>query len=337
MEPTRSLVDMGLMPLRRKTSSGSFKPHLSLTFKSGGERQTFGIDTTRAGRLKDDGQHFLITHAHTDHYGKSSMLSETSVASDMTALALELRHDQYYKGMTFKVGDTIDIGGVKVRTYDTHHSIGSTAFYWENDQGVRILVTGDIKDSAGLPKCDVLITEATYGHPHDTTCIFEDDYASFEAAMGERRVAFGAYSLGKAQRAVRLIRELGFYDVIEMDKSSLLLTKKLLGEEAGDLAPLGKHDGRMCITSPWTLGNLPYGIKKYVLTGQTHYEHKCICISDHMDFNGLRNMVYGLDPEYTIVYHPEDGNPREFASFLNKNGKQACVLSDINNGIPEDI
>lgn len=333
MDGTKRLVDLGFLPLRYRTSGGNYKPHFSITFKKDGERRTFGVDTTRNGK-KDD-QHFLITHAHTDHNGKSAMLSERSVASDKTAVTLQLRHDQYYKGTTFKVGDTFEVDGVQVKTYDTCHSIGAAAFYWENDQGVRILVTGDVKDYRGLPKCDVLVTEATYGNPSDPSCVFCDDLASFAEALTHRRVCFGAYAFGKAQRAVGLIREYGYEGPIEMDKSSLRITRHLLGDAAGELAEIGEFDGRMCITSPWHMDRLPTGIKKFVLTGQKHYAHPTICISDHLDFGGLKDMVYAIDPELTLVYHPEEGNSTLFSAFLNRSGKQAITLSDL-SGAADD-
>lgn len=332
MDGTRTLADMGFSPVRHRTSGGNFKPHFSLTFSSGGERRTFGVDTTRNGR-KDD-QYFLITHAHTDHYGKSAMLSERAIASDKTAVTLEMRHDQHFKGRKFKVGETIDIDGVQVRTYHTQHSIGATAFFWENDQGVKVLVTGDVKDFGGLPKCDLLITEATYGDPKDPGCIFKDDHDAFEAALGHRQVGFGAYAFGKAQRAVSMARAFGFNDTIAMDRNSLILTRLLLGDDAGDIVALNGAEHRLSVTSPWTLNNLPYGTKKYVLTGQKHYEHPTICISDHLDFNGLRDMVFAIDPEFTLVYHPDGGgNATAFSEFLRRNGKQSCTLSDFDCGI----
>ena len=334
MDRSKSLVDMGFLPMRYRTSGGNYKPHFSISFLSGGERRTFGIDTTRNGR-KDD-QYFLITHAHSDHNGKSAMLSERSIASDKTVVTLQLRHDQYFKGTTFKVGETIDVDGVKVKTYDPGHSIGSTAFLWENDQGVKILVTGDVKDFSRLPKCDVLVTEATYGSPSDPGCVFSDDVDAFAAALSHKRVGFGAYAFGKTQRAVSMIRELGYDTPIEMDKSALRITRHLLGDDAGELAELGELDGRLCITSPWHLGRLPMGMKKFVLTGQKHYEHPTICISDHLDFGGLREMVYAVDPELTLVYHPEEGNSSLFSAFLNENGKQSITLAELAGAIRDD-
>lgn len=327
MDATRRLGEMGFTASRRKTSGGKHKPHFSLTFRSGEKDVTLGIDTTRLTR--NDDQHFLITHAHTDHYGKSAMLSKNSIASDKTAMALELRHDQRFEGTRFKVGDTVDVEGVQVKTYHTYHSIGSTAFFWENEVGIKTLVTGDIKDHRDLPKCDLLVMEATYGNPDDLSCVFKDDYDGFQAALGDRRVAFGAYSFGKAQRAVSLIREMGDERPIEMDRSSLMLTRHLLGDDAGEIGKLGEYDGGLCITSPWSLDRLPYGMKKYVLTGQHYYDHPCICISDHIDFNGLRELVDKVDPKFVIVYHPEMGNSISFSKFLNRNGREACTLAEL--------
>lgn len=330
MDATRRLGEMGFAAIRKRTTGGRCKPHLSLSFRAGGKTSTFGIDTTRISRADD--QHFLITHAHTDHYGKSAMLSKNSFASDKTAVALELRHDQRFEGTRFRVGDSLDVDGVEVKTYHTYHSIGSTAFGWENELGVRVLVTGDIKDHRDLPRCDVLVMEATYGNPGDLSCIFSDDYAAFEAALGHSRVGFGAYSFGKAQRAVSMIRELGDDRPIEMDRSALTLTRHLLGDDAGEIGRLGEFDGGLCITSPWSLDRLPYGMKKFVLTGQHYYDHPCICISDHADFNGLRELVERVDPQLVLVYHPEMGNSISFAKFLNDSGREACALSDFTPG-----
>jgi len=320
---------MGFTPARRKSTAGKYKPHFSLTFKSEERDITFGVDTTRLSRTDD--QYFLITHAHTDHYGKSAMLSKKSFASDKTALALELRHDQRFEGTRFKVGDTLDADGVKVKTYNTYHSIGSTAFFWENELGIKTLVTGDIKDPRDLPKCDLLVTEATYGNPSDLSCVFEDDYEAFRDALGHKRVGFGAYSFGKAQRAVSLIREMGDSRPIGMDRSSLRLTRHLLGDEAGDIGNLDADHSDLCITSPWSLNSLPSAMKKYVLTGQHYYDHPCICISDHIDFNGLKGMVDKLDPQFVIVYHPEIGNSRNFSMYLNGNGRDSCILSELSS------
>lgn len=335
----KELIDLGVMVFRVKNSRGSFKPHLSVKFKSvEGDLVTFSIDTTRTPAKYQQPDAYLITHAHSDHNGKSAMLSERAVCSDKTALALEIRHQRKYAGRMFKVGETIDIKGVKVQTFHNFHTVGSTSFMWENELGTKILVTGDVKDASMLPKCDLLITEANYGDPEDTSCYFEDDITGFEDAFkANPSIAFGAYAFGKAQRAVGLLRELGYDGTIEMDDQSLSLTRTLL-EDAGELACLGESCGDcISVVPPWDLGKLPSHISKYVMTGRSDYRYPAIQISDHLDARGLVEMVKDVDPEFTVVYHPNGHRPGRFANHLNFIGFNALSIDMITNVLSNEF
>ena len=222
-------MDYCFEPVRRINSRGGCAPHLSIRFDS----HLFSIDTSRAPKACVQPDAYLITHAHSDHYGKSAMLSPKAVASVETARALEIRYDREYKGRTFRVGESITVDDVKIKTYSTGHTIGSTAFSWQTETG-RVLVTGDVKDYSALPHCDFLVSEANYGDPYDPSCIFEDDLAGFSEAL-ESGASFGAYAFGKAQRAVALMRAMGFKDEIGMDEKSLVLTQELMKDAAGPL------------------------------------------------------------------------------------------------------
>ncbi len=322
----KPLYDLGVLPVRYRTGKG-FKPHLSLTFNAE-KKHTFAVDTTRSYHSPDT---YLITHAHSDHHGKSAMLSEKAVCSEETARALEILYGKKYAGRTFKLGETIDIADVHVRTYPTHHTIGSTAFFWENEVGTRILVTGDVKDAKDLPKCDLLVTEANYGDFDDPNCHFQDDIGTFREAVKEHDdIALGAYAFGKAQRAVHLLRESGYSGKIGMDPASLALTEGLM-ENAGQLCGL---DGD-CGIRIATLTELP-AIKvsrKFVLTCMRGYGFPTISISDHMDVNGLIGMVEQCAPQVVIVYHPGGNRPVKLATYINKMGVYARALEQINNCI----
>ncbi len=321
------MASMGVSPLRLTNTRGNYRPHVSLSF----DEHVFAIDTSRTFKkdlVQPDA--YLITHAHSDHNGKSAMLSPNAVCSEETALALEIRFGREYKGRTFRLGDTIDINGIEVSTHPNHHTIGSTAFSWENECGTRILVTGDVKDSSDLPDCDFLVTEANYGDPADPTCYFEDDVVGLEQVIGDN-VALGAYAFGKAQRAVSLVRNAGWQDAISMDSMGYNLTKGLMSD-CGPLTEIleynGRHEG-MVIVPPWDLGKLPGSMKKYVLTGRQDYYYPAINISDHMDVTGLVDMVTGLKPEATLVYHPGGDRPSKMAEHLNKVGCPAVALSEL--------
>ena len=339
MQKLKELVDLGVMVFREKNSRGSFKPHLSIKFRSTeGKLVTFSIDTTRTPAKYQQPDAYLITHAHSDHNGKSAMLSDRAVCSEKTALALEIRHDRKYAGRTFKVGETIEVSGVKVHTFPNFHTVGSVAFMWENEVGTRILVTGDVKDASMLPECDLLITEANYGDPGDTTCFFDDDLEGFENAFRDNpSIAFGAYAFGKAQRAVELLRGFGYEGVIEMDDQSLSLTKTLL-EDAGELEYLGNCCGdSISIVPPWDLDKLPSNISKFVMTGRSDYRYPAIQISDHLDARGLEDMVKNIDPEFTVVYHPNGYRPGRFAKHLDSIGFNALSIDKIENVLSNEF
>ncbi|WP_406662630.1 MBL fold metallo-hydrolase [Methanolobus sp. ZRKC3] len=327
------------MVFRQKNSRGSFKPHLAIKFRSDkGKILTFSVDTTRIPQKYQQPDAYLITHAHSDHYGKSAMLSERAVCSEKTAIALEIRHEREYKGRTVSIGESIDVNGVTVHTYPNYHTVGSTAFYWVNDVGTRILVTGDVKDASHLPKCDVLITEANYGDPGDASCYFEDDITAFKSAFEDNNcLAFGAYAFGKAQRAVELLRGFGYTGSIEMEEKSLALTRQLL-DNAGELVSLGdSSEDSISVVPPWDLGKLPWHISKYVMTGRSDYRYPAIQISDHLDARGLTEMVEDIRPEFTVVYHPKGHRPERFASHLRQIGFNAVSIDMVNNVLSNEF
>ncbi len=323
----KPLFDLGVLPIRHRTGKG-WKPHVCLTFNAE-KRLTFAVDTTNSRSVQPDA--YLITHAHSDHYGKSAMLSEKAVCSEETARALEILYGKKYTGRTFKLGDAIDVSGVEVGTYPAHHTIGSTAFFWKNEVGTRILVTGDIKDAKDLPQCDLLVTEANYGDFDDPKCHFHDDIDAFkEVVETSDDVAFGAYAFGKAQRAVKLLRESGYEGVIGMDNVSRALTGGLM-ENPGNLADIDDNCG-IRVTTPAQIPVLQ-AEKKFILTGRRDYKFPTINISDHMDVNGLISMVQQCDPQAVIVYHPGGHRPHKLAAYLNKMGVYARALEEINTCI----
>lgn len=321
----KPIFDLGVLPIRHKTGKG-FKPHISLVFNAG-KRLTFSVDTTNSRSFQPDA--YLITHAHSDHHGRSAMISRNAVCSQETARALEIMYGKEYAGRTFKIGDTIDVAGIDVKTYPTHHTIGSCAFYWKNEVGTRILVTGDVKDARDLPECDCLVTEANYGDPLDPKCHFEDDIRKFRESLEEDDIAFGAYAFGKAQRAVRLIRESGYSGKIAMDPSSHALTAGLMND-AGKIVDIDTDcDCGIKIATPSQIPDLS-STKKYILTGRKDIKFPTINISDHMDVNGLLDMTEKCDPSAVITYHPGGNRPLKLAAYLRKNGIYARALEEIN-------
>lgn len=308
------MQDPGFVSLKRRTGRG-FKPHFAFRVA---KDVTLGIDTSRG----DECDHFLITHAHSDHAGGSAMLSSRSLASVETARSLEILYDREFEGSTFAVGDVLDLG-LEVRTHDNGHTVGSTAYSWHLEDGRRVLVSGDVKDYSKLPRCDVLVCEATYGDPSDPTHVFDDEEERLaEVLEGSDDLLLGAYRFGKAQRAAGLLREHGYSGAIGMEEDA-----RRVAEELMDVGPLcSPGEAPVNIVNPRSVDG-----EGYVLTGMERFYESCIGISDHLDIRGLMGMVRHCDPDLVLPYHPDErGACRKFARHVEREvGKASAPLHDL--------
>jgi len=326
---------MGVNALRLASGAGRFKPHCTMSLENGGSRLSLGVDTTVI-RGAGDLDAYLITHAHSDHHGSSAMRSPAAFASRETARALEIRHEREFRGTTFEIGESVDAGGLEVRTHPTNHTIGSCAYSFSTERGVRVLVTGDVKSYGNLPRCDMLVMEANYGNPNDESCIFDDDLEGLRAAL-EEPVVLGAYVFGKAQRTVALARVMGCDAVIGMDPVGLALTRELL-PEAGELAALGENGSTTSIVPINMVNRVGGEQKRYVLTGNSSGWMPRISLSDHLDFRGLVAMVDHCRPQAVLVYHPSGGRPRAFAGFLRRSrGIPACTTVELESTVQQRL
>jgi putative mRNA 3-end processing factor len=195
----------------------------------------------------------LITHGHSDHArsGHSSVLATPETLDIMT-----LRYGADFAGTTqaAKLGETIDVNGVAVTFHPAGHVLGSAQICVEKD-GMRIVASGDYKrrpDSTCAPfvpiRCDVFITEATFGLP-----VFKHPPDSGEIArvlksteqFPERAHMIGAYALGKAQRVIKLLREAGYEQTIFIHGALAKLCDyyESQGIALGDLQPATVDSG----------------------------------------------------------------------------------------------
>jgi putative mRNA 3-end processing factor len=160
----------------------------------------------------------VITHGHSDHAraGHGAVL-----ATQETLDLMRLRYGEGFAGaaQAIKYGETVTLGGVKVTLHPAGHVLGSAQIAVEAN-GLRAVASGDYKNIADptcapfqLVPCDLFITEATFGLP-----VFRHGDPDGEVAKLLRSVALfpdrahlvGAYSLGKAQRLIALIRKAGY-------------------------------------------------------------------------------------------------------------------------------
>ncbi len=169
----------------------------------------FHIDPTRIV------ERALITHAHSDHAraGHGAVLA-TQETLDM----MRLRYGENFAGATqaIRYGESVSLGGVTVTFHPAGHVLGSAQIAVEAN-GLRIVASGDYKDVPDptcapfeLVRSDVFITEATFALPVFRHGDPDGEIAkllSSVALFPERAHLVGAYSLGKAQRVIALLRK----------------------------------------------------------------------------------------------------------------------------------
>jgi putative mRNA 3-end processing factor len=160
----------------------------------------------------------LITHGHADH-ARSGHGHVLATRETLAIMAVRYGTDFCGQRQMAVLGENLTIGGVSVRFHPAGHVLGSAQIAVEAG-GMRIVVSGDYKrafDPTCQPlevvPCDVFVSEATFGLP-----VFRHPLASGEvdrllrsvALFADRAHLVGAYSLGKAQRIVRLLRMAGY-------------------------------------------------------------------------------------------------------------------------------
>src|SRR5207344_1574907 len=176
--------------------------------KNGG----FHIDPTRPVEKA------VITHGHSDHArpGHGAVL-----ATQETLDLMRLRYGDNFAGRAQAIGygEELKLGDVTVKFHPAGHVLGSAQIA-VTCKDTCVVASGDYKDAPDptcapfeVVPCDVFITEATFGLPvfrHGNAADEVKKLLASVALFPERAHLVGAYSLGKAQRVIALLREAGY-------------------------------------------------------------------------------------------------------------------------------
>ena len=160
----------------------------------------------------------LITHAHADH-ARAGNKKVFATSQTLDIMALRYGSDFANERLSANMDEKFDINGVTVSWHPAGHVLGSTQIAVEKD-GLKIVASGDYKrrydptcSGFKVVKCDVFITEATFGlpvfrHPDDQGEIIK--LLKSVEQFPDRAHLVGAYALGKAQRIMALMRQAGY-------------------------------------------------------------------------------------------------------------------------------
>jgi putative mRNA 3-end processing factor len=286
----------------------------------------FHIDPTRAVEKA------VITHGHSDHArpGHGAVL-----ATQETLDLMRLRYGDNFAGATqaIRYGERVSLGGASVRFHPAGHVLGSAQVAVEAD-GLAVVASGDYKDVADptctpfeLVPCDVFITEATFALP-----VFRHGDPDREIAKLLRSVALfperahlvGAYSLGKAQRVIALLRKAGYDRPIYLHGALEKITRYYAERmDLGDLRPVGTAKktelaGTIALCPPSALNELwsrrfPDPVTAFA-SGWMRVRARArqgavelpLVISDHADWDGLTATIAATGAGEIWVTHGQE-------------------------------
>jgi putative mRNA 3-end processing factor len=275
----------------------------------------------------------VITHAHSDHArpGHGAVL-----ATQETLDLMRLRYGDNFAGSTqvARPGEPLTMGGVTVTFHPAGHVLGSAQISVEHG-GLKIVASGDYKNAADptcapfeLVPCDVFITEATFGLP-----VFRHGDAAGEiarllhsvAVFPERAHLVGAYSLGKAQRVIALIRQAGYDRPIYLHGALESITRyyQSHGVDLGDLRPVRGADkaelaGAIALCPPSSLQDLwtrrfpdpvpcfASGWMRVRARARQRGVELPLVISDHADWDGLTATIAATGASEIWVTHGQE-------------------------------
>ena len=196
----------------------------------------------------------IVTHGHSDHAraGHGHVLATPETLAIM-AVRLGVSHAGATQAIRY--GEPIKIGDVSVILAPAGHVLGSAQVVLTY-AGCRVVVSGDYKRTADptcapfdVQKCDVFVTEATFGLP-----VFRHEPPDAEIGRlvhsmersPERTHMVGVYGLGKCQRVLSLVRRFGYDKPIYLHGAMQGVTNlyRSFGYDFGDLRSATDADAK---------------------------------------------------------------------------------------------
>lgn len=293
----------------------------------------------------------VITHGHADHarWGMKKYLCH-----HFTKPILQSRISQDIDCQSIGYGETLDINGVKVSLHPAGHIIGSSQIRLEY-KGYVAVVSGDYKvqdDGLSTPfepvKCHEFVTESTFGLPIYNWLSVEDinrqlqNWVLRNRENGKTSVFIG-YSLGKAQRIMKAVEDLGkiyvHYSIGKLNEAFEKVGIELPDYEVPNFFEDKKHlDGEIIVLPPALLDSniirkIPNAATAICsgwmqVRGSRRWRSADagFAVSDHADWGGLLQAIKATEAELVHVTH---GQTAVFSKYLNEIGIHSDVVETL--------
>ncbi|MBM3617939.1 MAG: ligase-associated DNA damage response exonuclease [Alphaproteobacteria bacterium] len=276
----------------------------------------------------------VITHGHADH-ARSGHGTVYATPATLEIMWVRYGAECCENRVPLEYGEKHQIGDVTLWFAPAGHILGSAQAVLEYGQA-RIVISGDYKrtpDPTCEPfrpvPCDVFVTEATFGLPVFTHPPIEHELKKLLDSLAlfpDRCHLVGCYALGKCQRLIMGLRQLGYDKPIYLHGALMKLCTLYaqLGVELGELIPVSEVDkkalsGQIVLAPPSALAdrwsrNLP-NVMTSVASGWMNIRARAkqklvelpLIISDHCDWKELLQTVEDVGaPEIWVTHGREE-------------------------------
>jgi putative mRNA 3-end processing factor len=299
----------------------------------------------------------IITHAHADH-ARAGSDRYLCAAAGKTVLRERIGGGSPID--VLRPGESLSINGVQVSLHPAGHVLGSAQVRLEH-RGVTWVVTGDYKLHADPTcaafepvRCDVFVTESTFGlpvyrWPEPATVAAEIDAWWRDNRDAGRTSVILAYSLGKAQRIAAMVDPTIGPIVAHGAVMRMVEAYRAAGVR---LPPIDRvpprarrvGDGRALVIAPPSVA----GSRWLRLFGEVSVApasgwmtvrgirrrrgcERGFVVSDHADFPGLLSVIEASRAQRVLVTH---GASDSLARLLRERGLDAAPLATQFTGEP---
>ena len=300
----------------------------------------------------------VITHGHSDHArpGHQAVLA-TRETLDIMKIRLGDGAGKATQALNFN--ESVHLGEVDVRLVPAGHILGSAQVVIEYN-GQRAVISGDYKRQPDptcpafeAVKCDLFITEATFGLP-----VFKFGPPGNEIkkllaslhAFPDQTHQIGVYGLGKCQRVIALLRAAGYEKPIWLHGALKATTDYYAscGLRFGDLRLVADATeilaGEIVLCPPSALGDrwsrrftepihaLASGWMRVRARARQRGAELPLVISDHADWPDLLTTIADTEAGVVWITH---GREEALVHELTRLGLKAKALSII--GREDDV
>ena len=288
----------------------------------------------------------VVTHGHSDHtrglsesFKSCKKVIMTPATSDLIRLLYGMPSAHEAVLHTLDYGDTLEFEEDTITLFNAGHILGSAQVLVEDDEGTRIVYTGDFKlPEAEIIPSDVLVIEATYGNPSNRRP-FKDEVEAELVTLVRDSLKKGPVFIfgyhGKTQEVIRIVRHGGIDAPIIVPKRIYEVTKlyKQREEKISDYYQMGTTVAKEAMKHPYiglyhlrSAGKFTEKGTKIYLSGW-EFEQACkkvgedeylVALSDHSDFDELIAYVKESHPKFVVTDNYRAGDAVTLAREIQK-------------------